>query len=245
MGNLILNKSFFKYGLLIVLIIILILSHNLFDLQAIVSLTKEYKNILIDEGNNAILFAIFVFILRAISILIPIIPGTYCAIIFGYVYGIKSGLLLIFIADLLSCSSCFFLSRKLGRTFLRGLLGAKQMHKIERISKLYLEQNFFLMTGLLMTSWFDFVCYAVGLTNISWKKFMPSLILSILISDLPFVAGGYSLSQLSGVSFENVINGSSQVVKGPYLFLLIASALIIFGLGFINYIFQKRSRIND
>ena len=118
------------------------------------------------------------------------------------------------------------------------------MKRIEIISRKYLENNFFLMTGLLMTSWFDFVCYAVGLTNLSWKKFMPALIISIFISDMPFVAGGYTLSQLKEVSFSQVLSGNIDIIKGPYLILLILSALIIFSLGILNAFLKRSSRIS-
>ena len=73
------------------------------------------------------------------------------------------------------------------------------MNRAERFSKNNLEQNFFLMTSFLMSNLFDFVCYGIGLTNVSWKKFMPALIFSILVSDAPFVASGYALKQLGNI----------------------------------------------
>ena len=236
------NKIFIQYGSLAVLIAFLILCYQSFDFDFVQQLILNSQEGI--EGKK-LYIAFIIFFLRAFSIVIPIIPGTYCAIISGYVFGIKSGLLLMFVADFLSCASSFFISRKLGRSFVRKLLGSKQMSKIEKISQNYLEQNFFLMTGFLMTSWFDFVCYAVGLTKISWKKFMPALILSILISDIPFVAGGYTLSSLKEVSFRQILNGEVDVIKGPYLLILIISALIIFGLGLLNLFFKKNQKIID
>ena len=116
------------------------------------------------------------------------------------------------------------------------------MKKVEDISKKYLENNFFLMTGFLLTSWFDFVCYAVGLTKLSWKKFMPALLFSIIVSDIPFVAAGYSLSALKDVTIQKIFNGEIDIIKGNYLLMLIFSAVLIFGLGFINIIINKKSR---
>ena len=119
------------------------------------------------------------------------------------------------------------------------------MIRIERISKKYLENNIFLITGCLMTSWFDFVCYAVGLTKLPWKKFMPALILSIVISDTPFVATGYTLSKLNGMQFKQIINGDIPLIEGPYLILFISSVITIFGLGFLNLYLQKKSNLED
>ena len=152
-------------------------------------------------------------------------------------------MLLVFIADLAACSFSFLLSRYLGRDFVGRFLGGRQMQKIQNISKRYLEDNFFLMTGLLMTSWFDFVCYAIGLTKISWKKFMPALTFSIIISDIPFVAAGYTLSGFNDVSLNKIFNGEVDIISGSYLFLLIGSAVLIFCLGFFNILMKRKSTI--
>ncbi len=73
---------------------------------------------------------------------------------------------------------------------------------------------------------------------------MPALVVSILISDIPFVAGGYTLSQLKDVTFSQVLNGEVGVIQGPYLFILIISALIIFGIGLLNIFIKKRTKYN-
>ena len=44
-----------------------------------------------------------------------------------------------------------------------------------------------------MTGFFDFVCYGVGLTQASWRKFAPALVISIAISNPPIVALGAGL----------------------------------------------------
>ncbi len=231
----------FRYLWIIIFIIILIICYQYFD----ISLIKDYiENSQNDIETNGIYVSFLILILRSFSILIPIVPGTYCAVIAGYIYGIDKGMLIMFVADLLACSLSFFISRKLGRGFVRKILGYRQMKKIENISSRYLENNFFLMTGFLMTSWFDFVCYAIGLTKLSWKKFMPALIISILISDLPFVAGGHTLSQIRGSNIRDVLSGDINVLDGPYLFILIISALIVFGLGMLNIFLKRTTKMN-
>ena len=89
-------------------------------------------------------------------------------------------MLISFIADLVACSISFSLSKK-------------YLNKFENLSKNYLEKNIFLLTGFLMTGWFDFVSYGVGLTKLRWRKFLLALIVSVLLSDLPFVATGNGL----------------------------------------------------
>ena len=138
----------------------------------------------------------------------------------GYIFGIKFGLIIIFFADFLSCSLSFFIARRLGRDFLLRFLGSRQMIKIEGFSNKYLERNFFLMCGFLMTQFFDFVCYAIGLTKIKWQKFAPALIISILISDAPFVSIGNAIKSATNISIKEIINGNIQLNQGPYLMIL-------------------------
>tara|TARA_Y100001968_G_C19408462_1_gene745026 strand:- start:869 stop:1594 length:726 start_codon:yes stop_codon:yes gene_type:complete len=236
-----LEKAIARYVFLAILLLFLIIIYQTFDITLINNLFTDGQDSLTHKG---IYILLLIFLLRSISIFIPVIPGTYCVVIAGYIYGIEKGLLIMFFADFFSCYTSFLISRRLGRGFVKKLLGPKQMERIENISKKYLEQNIFLMTGFLMTSWFDFVCYAVGFTKISWRKFMPALVVSILISDIPFIAGGHTLSQLKDVTFSQVLNGEVAVIKGPYLFILIISALIIFGIGLLNALIKKRTKFN-
>ena len=238
----IINKPIYKLLSIIVLVGIIIYSYQFFDIDGINNLIIDSQ----DKFNNKGIYIIaLIFLLRSISIVFPVIPGTYCVVIAGYIYGIKNGMLIMFAADLLSCYSSFLISRNLGRSFVRNILGVNQMKKVESIGNKYLEKNFFLMTGFLMTSWFDFVCYAVGLTKLSWKKFMPALIISIIISDLPFIAGGYALSEMRDVSIRQVINGEVDLIKGPYLIVLIISVIIIFGIGLFNLFLNKKTKVLD
>ena len=232
-------KTLYKYIFLILVLLVLVFSYQLFDINQINNLVADKE---VNAGYSNL--TILVFFLRFISIVIPVLPGTYCSVIAGYLFGIKNGLLIIFMADFLSCSSSFMISRKLGREFVQTLLGKRQMQRIERLSKNHIEKNFFLMTALLMTQFFDFVCYAVGLTKVSWKKFMPALIFSILISDAPFVAGGFTIRQLGSFSLEQIINGEVQALRGPYLTIFMVSIIIIFGLAGLNIFLGRKANIN-
>lgn len=134
-----------------------------------------------------------IFLLRFTSVVIPALPGTIYSILAGGLLGFAEGLVVICLADLLSCSLSFSLSRRYGRGLVQQLVGANFMDRIDTLSQRHLEQNFFLMTGFLMTGLFDFVCYCVGLTKAPWFKFAPALIISIAISNPPIVAFGAGL----------------------------------------------------
>ncbi len=130
------------------------------------------------------------FAARFLSILFPAVPGTAYSILGGTLFGFGKGLAVVCLADLASCSLNFWLARRYGRGLVQRFVGNRFIEKVDRFSQGYLENNFFLMVGFLMTGFFDFVAYGVGLTKTSPLKFLPALVLSIAISNPPIVAIG-------------------------------------------------------
>ncbi len=191
------------------------------------------------SGNWGILLVIF---LRLISIVVPILPGTYCLLVSGYLFGLVNGLIISTISDLIACSISFSLSRNYGRRILKKIMSKNYLNKFESISKNYLEKNFFLLTGFLMTGWFDFVSYGVGLTKLKWKTYLSALCISIFLSDLPFVATGNGLRQIKDGSFnlKQIIDGEVPVLEGNFLVLFIISVILIFTIGFIGAFVNKK-----
>ena len=247
MDNISRNSKYSRYAILILFVIILSITLINFDVNTI---RDFFYNVVgeLDKNRFFNLILIFLlFLLRSFSIIVPIIPGTIFSVAAGFQFGFLQGLVLIFFADFLSCSTSFLLARKLGRNYVRTLLGSKQMGRVESISRDYLEKNYFLMTALLMSGFFDFVCYAIGLTKITWKRFMPALIFSIIISDSPFVASGFAARNIKDIGLRNflqkILNGELDMISGNYLFLFIGSFLIIFILALINIYLNKRSNI--
>lgn len=133
------------------------------------------------------------FVLRFSSILFPALPGTAYSILGGTLFGFGQGLAIVCLADLASCSLNFALSRRYGRGLVQRLVGDRWISKVDALAQQHLENNFFLMVGFLMTGFFDFVAYGVGLTKTPALKFFPALFLSIAISNPPIVAIGAGL----------------------------------------------------
>ncbi len=133
------------------------------------------------------------FFLRFTSVVIPALPGTAYSVLAGGLLGFSQGLLVICLADLCSCSLSFFLSRQFGRSFVQRLVGERFISRVDTLAQKHLERNFFLMTAFLMTGFFDFVAYGVGLTKASWFRFIPALVMSIGLSNPPIVALGAGL----------------------------------------------------
>ena len=133
------------------------------------------------------------FFLRFTSVVIPALPGTAYSVLAGGLLGFSQGIVVICLADIFSCSLSFFLSRQFGRSFVQRLVGERFITRVDTLVQKHLERNFFLMTAFLMTGFFDFVAYAVGMTKAPWLRFIPALLLSIAISNPPIVALGAGL----------------------------------------------------
>ena len=131
--------------------------------------------------------------LRLTSVIIPALPGTAYSVLAGGLLGFIPGVITICLADLVSCSLSFTLSRRYGRGLVCKMIGDRFMNRLDRFSQKNLEHNFWLMTGCLMTGLFDFVSYGVGLTKTSWRKFAPALLISVALSNPPIVALGAGL----------------------------------------------------
>ena len=249
MSNKLMNSQSYRYIGLSFIIIIISISFFYLDVNGIRELFLNVVGRLNTNRFFGLILIFILFLLRSISIIIPVLPGTIFSVAAGYQFGFIQGLVIIFCADFLSCSISFLLARKLGRDYIMNLLGSRQMRRVESISKDYLEKNYFLMTALLMSGFFDFVCYAIGLTKITWKRFMPALIFSIIISDAPFVASGFGARNIKDIGLENflqkIFNRELDMISGNYLYLFIISFLIIFVLAIINISVNKRSNIID
>ncbi len=247
MTNKLQNSKYFRYGVIILFVAVFCITLILIDLNIIINFFYSLVSYLNSNSLFSLILIFVLFTLRSISIIIPVLPGTIFSVAAGFQFGFTQGLVIIFFADFISCSISFLLARKLGRNYISRLLGTKQMRKVESISQDYLEKNYFLMTALLMSGFFDFVCYAIGLTKITWKRFMPALIFSILISDSPFVASGFAARKIKDIGLENflqkILNGELDMISGNYLFLFITSFLIIFTLAMINIFLNKRAKI--
>jgi uncharacterized membrane protein YdjX (TVP38/TMEM64 family) len=164
-----------------------------------------------------------IFALRFISIVIPIIPGSAFSVAAGLSFGLGPGLAVIFLADFISCCVSFSLSRRYGRDWVERLVGNRFMNRVDQLSQQHLDRNFPLLTAFLMTGFFDFVSYGVGLTQTSLLRFMGALCISIPIAHSPAV-----------------IFGAKLLEKRQSTVLLVVALLIVFAIALITGILQRK-----
>ena len=158
--------------------------------------------------------------LRGISILLPALPSSVYSLLAGALLGFETGLITIYITDLVFCQIAFLVAKRYGQEPVKKLVGEKASQRIQNFNQSQLEGNPFFLLGLLMTGLFDFVSYAAGLSGTKWKVFTTALIISVALSDLPIVALG------------------AGVFNGGKLMLIIAS-LGVFALAIIAGMVKK------
>ena len=163
--------------------------------------------------------------LRGVSIILPALPSTAYSLLAGALLGFQTGFITIVVCDLIFCQAAFLLARNYGREPVRKLVGERAMGIIEGFNRNQLEGNPFLLSGLLMTGLFDFVCYAVGLGGTRWRAFILPLLFSVILSDAPIVALG------AGIFTDN----NSKLLIG-------AAVFGVFGLALIAGLVKKRMR---
>lgn len=140
---------------------------------------------------------VILFGLRFTSVIVPVLPGTAYAILAGGLFGFAQGLLIVALADLASCTFNFYIARRYGRGLVERFVGRSFMERVDRLGERHLERNFFLVMGFLMTGLFDFVAYAVGLTQVSWQRYMLALVVSIAVAKPLWVAAGAGIFESS------------------------------------------------
>ena len=158
--------------------------------------------------------------LRGISILLPALPSSVYSLLAGALLGFETGLITIYITDLVFCQIAFLVAKQYGQEPVKKLVGTKASQRIQNFNQSQLEGNPFFLTGLLMTGLFDFVSYAAGLSGTKWKVFTTALIVSVTLSDLPIVALG-----------AGVFNGGKS--------MLIIASLGVFALAIIAGMVKK------
>ena len=164
--------------------------------------------------------------LRGVSILLPALPSTAYSLLAGALLGFETGLITIFITDVVFCQVAFLVAKRFGQKPVQTLVGDKASKRIASFNQSQIEGNPFFLTGLLMTGLFDFVSYAAGLGGTKWKTFTPALLISVVLSDPPIVALG------------------AGVFSGGKLILGLA-LLGVFALALIAGVVKKYQRKND
>lgn len=134
-------------------------------------------------------YAIIIFItIQAISVVIPILPGSLGCLVGVIFFGPVFGFLYNYIGISLGSIVAFILSRQYGQEMVKRLTKPKDYEKYNTIiQKLKNFDKWFAFMIFLPIAPDDLLCYLAGLTKITFKKYT-----SIILLMKPFSIAAYS-----------------------------------------------------
>ena len=154
------------------------------------------------------------------------LAGTPGVLLGVTIYGVKTGMFLLYIASLISATINFWISKKFGRKLVTKLVGEKSMKEVDEFTSVEGKQVL-IISRLFGFPIFEFISYAAGLTNISFKDyFIITAIASIFTNIAAYLV------------FKNI---NFQSETGIMIWIgSIVGAGIIFGFFIKSYLKKKR-----
>lgn len=122
------------------------------------------------------------------------LSGTPGVLLGVSLYGIKSGLFVIYLASLISASINFYIARRFGRTFIKKLVGERSMTEVDDFISLEGNEVMWILRTIGFPV-FEFVSYAAGLTKLPFfsyfkitaiATFIMYLLVFFIFKDLDF-----------------------------------------------------------
>jgi uncharacterized membrane protein YdjX (TVP38/TMEM64 family) len=129
--------------------------------------TDKFKNYVEELGFFGPLLVILYI---AVSQVIAPLTGTPGTVVAVSSYGFWGGWLIIYIASLLSAVVNFYIARDLGRSWVIRLSGKESIEKIDKFVAV-MGDKILIVARLFGFSVFEFISYAVGFTNMSFKEY--------------------------------------------------------------------------
>ncbi|CEN31683.1 TVP38/TMEM64 family protein [Paraclostridium sordellii] len=157
-----------------------------------------------------------VYIIMFALVPLTLFPDSILAIGGGMVFGLFKGYIYTLIGALIGATISFYISRKLGRAFVKKLT----KEKLDNIEKLINSKGFFIVLILRLVPLFpfDIISYGSGLTSIKYKDFLLATIIGTIPGILVFTNIGAQSVNIGSNSFYISIMG---------LILLVLLSLIL------------------
>lgn len=144
-------------------------------------------------------FAPVIYILMFAVVPLTLFPDSILAIGGGLIFGLFKGYLYTLIGALIGASLSFYISRKLGRSFLKKIT----KDKLDYIEDMINSKGFFviLLLRLIPLFPFDVISYAAGLTSIKYRDFLFATIIGTIPGILVFTNIGAQSVNIASKSF--------------------------------------------
>ncbi|WP_338562597.1 TVP38/TMEM64 family protein [Paraclostridium sordellii] len=198
--------------ILISIIILLILGTIICKILSMNIGVEDIQGYVSSFGRLAPLVYIIMFALVPLTLF----PDSILAIGGGMVFGLFKGYIYTLIGALIGATISFYISRKLGRAFVKKLT----KEKLDNIEELINSKGFFIVLILRLVPLFpfDIISYGSGLTSIKYKDFLLATIIGTIPGILVFTNIGAQSVNIGSNSFYISIMG---------LILLVLLSLIL------------------
>ena len=214
------KKTWFKLLRLAVVILVFYVLLKVVLIPLVVS--EHFKNFTASLG----FFGYFIVIgYTVLSHVFAPLAGTPGVLLGVTVYGIETGMVLLYLASLISATINFYISRRYGRKLVVKLVGKKSMKEVDEFVAVE-GKRFLLLSRLFGFSIFEFISYAAGLTTISFKDYFI------------ITAGASFITNLAGYLVFRNINFQSET--GIMIWIgFIVGAGVVFGFFIKSYLRKK------
>lgn len=203
--------------ILISIIILLILGTIICKILSMNIGVEDIQDYVSSFGRLAPLVYIIMFALVPLTLF----PDSILAIGGGMVFGLFKGYIYTLIGALIGATISFYISRKLGRAFVKKLT----KEKLDNIEELINSKGFFIVLILRLVPLFpfDIISYGSGLTSIKYKDFLLATIIGTIPGILVFTNIGAQSVNIGSNSFYISIMGLilfvllSLILKNKFL----------------------------
>ncbi len=148
--------------------------------------------------------------LKAATYVIAPLSGTPVKLAGGALFGFWEGAALVLIGDMLGASLNFWIARLFRDRGIARIAGPKAIKRIDELTEHVGGWRALLAARLLLSSLYDFISYAAGLSNLPFRQFfwisllagIPSTLISVWVGDAavtnkPFLYGLFVFSALA------------------------------------------------
>ena len=174
--------------------------------------SKDIQTYVNSFGKLAPIIYIIIFALVPLTLF----PDSIIAIAGGLIFGLVKGYIYTAIGAILGATLSFYISRKLGRNFVKKLT----KEKLDNVEEMINSNGFFIifMLRLIPLFPFDIISYGAGLTSVKYKDF----ILATFLGTIP----GILVFTNIGAQSVNMRSGSFYISIGALVLLFITSMVL-------------------
>lgn len=183
--------------------------------------TPEFLQFINDIGIWGYLIILAYIVVSQVFAPISGTPGIALAI---SIYGIDTGMWILYYAGLISCTINFYISRHYGKGILKKFVGEEGMKEVDEFTAVGGNQVLFI-SRILGFSLFDFISYAAGLTKIPFKNYFIITAIGSLMTNafIQYVFQDVDFQSEEGIVLWIVTIGVAAVISGIIIKLYISN----------------------